>query len=154
MKLTFLGAEPQLRIDTSVGTRVFAGETMIYGDTGWRDITHRYLDMATATGSILTLGDGAKILVKRTATSLSYGFEGPISASRNWTNLFQLPTGISPDLDLSALMPLGGRLERNGTWLRLFGIPIGEIAAAGKVSVVTFPMTTTTWPNTQLGTPR
>lgn len=27
-----------LRLDTTVGTRVFAGDTMIYGDTGWRDI--------------------------------------------------------------------------------------------------------------------
>lgn len=28
-----------LRVDTTVGTRVFAGDTMIYGDTGWRAIT-------------------------------------------------------------------------------------------------------------------
>lgn len=28
-----------LRLDTSVGTRIFAGDTMIHGDTGWRDVS-------------------------------------------------------------------------------------------------------------------
>src|SRR5699024_4714286 len=28
-----------LRVDNSVGTRVFMGDVMIYGDTGWRDIS-------------------------------------------------------------------------------------------------------------------
>lgn len=39
MKLTPITNPVALRLDTSVGTRVFAGDTMIHGDTGWRDIT-------------------------------------------------------------------------------------------------------------------
>lgn len=31
-----------ITVDESVGTRVFVGDTMIYGDTGWRDITDDY----------------------------------------------------------------------------------------------------------------
>ena len=36
MKLTKIETPPRTRIDTTVGTRVFAGDTMIYGDTGLR----------------------------------------------------------------------------------------------------------------------
>ena len=36
MKLTKIETPPRTRIDTTVGTRVFAGNTMIYGDTGLR----------------------------------------------------------------------------------------------------------------------
>lgn len=32
-------AQQTVRVDTSVGTRVFAGDTMIFGDTGWRDLS-------------------------------------------------------------------------------------------------------------------
>lgn len=30
--------EQPIRVDTSVGTRVYVGDTMIYGDTGWREL--------------------------------------------------------------------------------------------------------------------
>ena len=36
MKLTKIETPPRTRIDTTVGTRVFAGDTMIFGDTGLR----------------------------------------------------------------------------------------------------------------------
>ena len=36
MKLTKIETPPRTRIDTTVGTRVFVGDTMIYGDTGLR----------------------------------------------------------------------------------------------------------------------
>ena len=39
MKLTKIETPPRTRIDTTVGTRVFAGDTMIYGDTGRRMLT-------------------------------------------------------------------------------------------------------------------
>ena len=39
MKLTKIETPPRTRVDTSVGTRVFAGDTMIYGDTGRRMLT-------------------------------------------------------------------------------------------------------------------
>ena len=36
MKLTKIETPPRTRIDTTVGTRVFAGDVMLYGDTGLR----------------------------------------------------------------------------------------------------------------------
>ena len=36
MKLTKMETSPRLQIDTTVGTRVFAGSQMIFGDTGLR----------------------------------------------------------------------------------------------------------------------
>ena len=38
MKLTKIETPQHARIDTTVGTRVFTGDTMIYGDTGWRKV--------------------------------------------------------------------------------------------------------------------
>lgn len=38
MKLTTINNPVALRLDTTVGTRIFAGNTMIYGDTGWRNV--------------------------------------------------------------------------------------------------------------------
>ena len=51
MKLTKIETPPRTRIDTTVGTRVFAGDTMIYGDTGWRDV--KGLDAADFSGDLM-----------------------------------------------------------------------------------------------------
>ena len=50
MKLAKIETPPRTRIDTTVGTRVFAGDTMIYGDTGWRDMS-QYLVPGLAISS-------------------------------------------------------------------------------------------------------
>ena len=50
MKLTKIETSPPIRIDTTVGTRVFAGDTMIFGDTGWRDMS-QYLITGLAISS-------------------------------------------------------------------------------------------------------
>lgn len=52
MKLTKIETPPRTRIDTTVGTRVFAGNTMIFGDTGWRDITENLQDGWTETAKV------------------------------------------------------------------------------------------------------
>ena len=142
-----------LRVDNSVGTRVLLGDVMVYGDTGWRDVTDSYLAMQEATGNVLTLGEGARILVRRTGESLIFGFQGPISASRNWTNLFQLTSWFRPDFEQSVAMPFGGRLERNGGWMRLMGIPEGTLAGESKTSIAVFPVTATKWPTSLPGEP-
>lgn len=38
-EVTLAQLNQAIRVDTSVGTRVFTGDTMIYGDTGWRDMS-------------------------------------------------------------------------------------------------------------------
>ena len=142
-----------LRVDNSVGTRVFVGDVMVYGDTGWRDVTDSYLAMQEATGNVLTLGEGARILAKRTTSTLTYAFEGPITASRAWTNLFQPPKGFRPEYDMGAGFATKGRLEGNSMFIRLMGLEVGSFVDAGRVLSVTFPMSSTNWPITSMGDP-
>ena len=57
MKLTKIETSPPIRIDTTVGTRVFAGDQMIHGDTGWRDIS----------GEVLVPTEpGTRVFIRRT----------------------------------------------------------------------------------------
>ena len=51
MKLTSIDA-PLIRTDTSFGIRVFAGNTMIYGDTGWRALVEWNTAGEIITGEI------------------------------------------------------------------------------------------------------
>ena len=50
MKLTKIETSPRTRINTTVGTRVFAGDTMIFGDTGWRNVRGTLVNGWTASG--------------------------------------------------------------------------------------------------------
>ena len=62
MKLTKIETPPRTRIDTTVGTRVFAGDTMIYGDTGWRNVKN-----ANYTGSLAVRRVGEMVMVRLNA---------------------------------------------------------------------------------------
>lgn len=57
-------ADLALRVDTTVGTRIFAGDTMIHGDTGWRDVTMHMGDIVgpANTGSISVRRIGNRVL--------------------------------------------------------------------------------------------
>lgn len=57
MKLTPINPSMPVRIDTSAGTRVFAGTTMITGDTGTRDVSDfaEGFDFSTSTHHRMTL---------------------------------------------------------------------------------------------------
>lgn len=46
-----------IRVDTSVGTRVFTGDVMIHGDTGWRDISADISDRESGKLLIRRVGD-------------------------------------------------------------------------------------------------
>lgn len=129
------------------------GWVVEYGDTGWRDITNIYLEVQIITGDVLTLGEGAKILVRRTSNTLSFGFRGQIEASRNWTNLFQLPFELMPGEDQSVQMPRGGRIERDSRWIRFIGAHEGTVAAADTISIATFTTNGEKWPTSLPGDP-
>ena len=60
-----------LRVDNSVGTRIFAGETMIYGDTGWRDV-----QSLIGPGLLVTEGvsGGFQSRVRRVGNSVWWAF--------------------------------------------------------------------------------
>lgn len=84
-------AQQTVRVDTSVGTRVFAGDTMIYGDTGWRMIPYhtevvsgelrirRVNNTVALNLSAIVPVEGSglfHIMDSRSSTSLPYGFRG------------------------------------------------------------------------------
>lgn len=69
-----------IRIDTTVGTRVFSGDTMVYGDTGWREV----VPINGWTGSIY---------VRRVNDTVSY--RGVINAeSATNGNAWDIPVGF------------------------------------------------------------
>lgn len=47
--------EVSLRVDTTVGTRVFLGDTMIFSDTGWRDVSAAWALPSGETTAELTM---------------------------------------------------------------------------------------------------
>lgn len=69
-----------LRVDNSVGTRVFVGDTMIYGDTGWRELVPEN-------------GWVGAIYVRRVNNTVYY--RGKISAeTASNSNAWDIPTGF------------------------------------------------------------
>ena len=89
MKLTKIETPPRTRIDTTVGTRVFAGATMIYADTGWRDISGNIQSEWTGTAKIKRDMDRVSLMVDvRPVDSL-------VGSARNIRRrLLQLPLGF------------------------------------------------------------
>lgn len=67
-----------LRVDNSVGTRVFVGDTMIYGDTGWRDISDEVSDRESGRLLIRRIGD----IVFLVADGLKVASTGSVSMPR------------------------------------------------------------------------
>ncbi|MDO5373020.1 MAG: hypothetical protein Q4F10_06165 [Corynebacterium glutamicum] len=73
----------ELRVDTTVGTRIFAGNTMIHGDTGWRNISASL--QSGWTGTLLIKRSGGEVMVRGLDMS-------PTNATG--VNLVELPTGF------------------------------------------------------------
>ena len=105
-----------LRIDTSVGTRVFAGNTMIFGDLPWIDISHlleagwtggvyvnRSTDLLTFRVNALTGGEGAGLTVMRAPL----GLRPRIYAT---TARWELPTASTPAQYWRGQFSVGGAL--------------------------------------------
>lgn len=89
MRLTKIDA-PLLRRDDSVGTRIFAGNTMIHGDTGWRDITSLMLDGISPSNT-------GRILVRRTLNTVDVRFDiVTIPAGVGLLTMGTLPGGFRP----------------------------------------------------------
>ena len=84
-------AQQTVSVDTSVGTRVFAGDTMIYGDTGWRNITSTAILVPVSTGT-------EKILVRRMGNIVFWDADN-FNPSEDFRGEFmEIPIGFSPGL--------------------------------------------------------
>lgn len=85
-----------IRRDDSVGTRVFIGDVMIHGDTGWRDVSSSLLNGWSGNAFVRRIGDvvyircvnlDAASATSLIALSLPSGFQGP--------GTYQIPGSIN-----------------------------------------------------------
>ena len=67
-----------LRIDTTVGTRLFFGEHMVYGDTGWRDISADVSNRESGRLLVRRIGDQVFVV----ADALKVTSTGSVSLPR------------------------------------------------------------------------
>lgn len=130
-----------LRLDTSVGARIMAGDTMIYGDTGVRNITPLVPDLS-----------GGAVLVRRVGLA-TYMHLDYVAANSGTTPTFTIPAGWFPPATMSYPLTdangvVAGQLyHRNrSVELRLTGTVAGVITMPWVVSV-------SPWPASQLGNP-
>lgn len=83
MKLTPINNPVSLRLDTTVGTRIFAGTTMIHGDTGWRhihELTGQNFTLWGTTSEIPTQPSiGTFLTMKREGNTIT--LDGRVAAS-------------------------------------------------------------------------
>ncbi|WNO28334.1 minor tail protein [Corynebacterium phage PSonyx] len=84
MKITPIDA-PIIRKDTTVGTRIFAGDVMIFGDLPWRNISH-----------LLEPGWTGDVYVQRSATLLTFRVNALTAAAGAGTTVMRTPLGLRP----------------------------------------------------------
>ena len=78
-----------ITIDTSVGTRIYVGDVMIHGETGWRDIGANLLDgWAPAANRVLIMREGNDVTLRLDTTRTS--------DASTFSNILDLPTGFNP----------------------------------------------------------
>ncbi|MEE6295218.1 hypothetical protein [Georgenia wangjunii] len=122
-------------VDTTVGTRVFVGEQMVYGSVT-RQILQADLVNGWTTGAALRLSREGNIVTLHLPS-------GGLNGSAKTANVFfNLPAGFRPDMPGNygnlGNLPGGVTVARN-----FFGI---ECSAAGAVSGVVMWRTAETWP--------
>lgn len=118
-----------LRMDNTVGTRVFAGDTMIYGDTGRRNIP--------LTGSWVESSTAGRFTFRRVGTLVE--FEGRLQAQES---LLGTPRNSVTDL----VTPTRGFLPRNigGGSGFVAGNAYGLVGGVNADGIVRFSNTTMT----------
>lgn len=83
-------------VDTTVGTRVFVGDVMIYGDTGRRDVSSLLISPVwdiKALDSVVLAREGHRVDF---AARMTVSDEG-VGTLRNSTGIIQAPPGFRPD---------------------------------------------------------
>lgn len=140
-----------LRLDTSVGTRVFAGDTMIHGDTGLRSVPELSTSLDVSTSSL------HGVFIRRVGDLVSLTVLGVWIAGQWITET--LPSGFRPlsgeYLASRGVAAVDGDVRTFGnsvTLLRLsFGTPFPASGVA--VSLNASWQTADPWPTTLPGLP-
>lgn len=152
MKLTSITDLTAIRRDSTLGNRIFVGDTMVHGDTGWRDVTSVYLKTAASTGNVLDLSGGGRIFIRRQNQDLILRFMGPIATSRNWSNLFQLTSSWRPAVGTESTYRGEVYVWTSGSWIQLRGTPEGPWIPADRTH--DFRMAASSvWVASMVGTP-
>ena len=135
-----------LRLDTTVGTRILSGSTMIYGDTGWRDIT-----------PLLENGWVAeKVLLQRQNNTVILSTLGLSSENATSGGFISLPTNFHiPRTFISIVTPGGPRIaywnaSRGLTFQDYSNLVVNTYAAAHSTWQLEADRA---WPATLPGTP-
>lgn len=152
MKLTQITNPVALRRDTTVGTRIFAGDTMIHGDTGWRDITDLYVSTRGETG-VLDLRTGAKILIRRTTGDVYFRLLGPATARAADGSIVYLETGWRPEVDTQVAFSNMAVIRHSRYWISLERATPGAALISANRSIVGQWPTMDPWPTTLPGLP-
>ncbi|WP_211438912.1 hypothetical protein [Corynebacterium glutamicum] len=79
-----------LRVDTTVGTRIFAGGTMIYGDTGWRDVSGYLIP-----GLVVSVNNG-RARMQRVGNRIEFDIKVDVNISGLIAIFDAIPSGYRP----------------------------------------------------------
>lgn len=104
-----------ITVDNSVGTRVFVGDTMIHGDTGWRDISEYMIAETTGTTRIFIRRLGGVVYLSADSLHLAARVPGntallAIPAGFRSGITFRIGSGATYELN-SAIYSSAGGLE-------------------------------------------
>ena len=174
MKLTKIETPPRTRLDTTVGTRVFAGDTMIHGDTGLRrlakwdsqsvEIPDALKDLEPATADLAGSPGGVWIRRQGDLVTLSVAYA---KALKDNPEIRPAPSGFGSTGDTGIPYPSGplayamgdvyysSTVEAGLGFLR-FRVPKGaaiKSRGAGGYGVEISWHTREPWPTTLPGTP-
>lgn len=133
-----------LTVDTSVGTRVFLGDVMIHGDTGWRDV------ISLRIGSIGSVG---RILIRRSGSTVEVRIQSPSGLSGDFLPLPSGFTATALDVALGAALgtaPLPHSVRVNGS--SILALPHAlTLTGSGYAAQLRFT-TSDPWPTSLPGT--
>lgn len=152
-----------ITVDTSVGTRVFVGGVMVYGDTGWRDVSSML-----APGLALSSSFG-RAKIRRTGTRVEFDLKVDVTAA-GITGIF---SGVIPGFNPIPDYPMdnsiftatstgaGASALQSGTHAGVFyptGTPLRTGSSTpwpnpGTVAWTSSYATNAPWPTSLPGTP-
>lgn len=112
-------ADPDLmiRTDNSVGNRIFVGDTMIYGDTGWRDV-RTLMDSSWTAADLHLRREGGLIFLR--ARDLTYS--GDLTGSQKLMNLPQGFRTGSPNYFATGLLHPYASVQNLEAWAVIGGV--------------------------------
>ena len=133
-----------LRVDNSVGTRVFMGDVMIYGDTGWRDISADISDRES--GRLLIRRIGEQVFV--VADALKLTSTGSVTIPRLRVNFYPISRVRGTwNESLSGSTAQGSYNISNTGYFNIYGV------GSGPIEINETYLTDRVWPTALPGIP-